>query len=63
MSYTKEQIDEIMALHEQGRFMSFMEFPLVGGKYVLRFLKRGDKYVCEMDGLEAAGYLKAINND
>lgn len=59
--YEPEILDRIEADHKSGRLLPFVEFPLIGEKRVLRFLRRGDRYVCEMGPEEATDLLRCAN--
>lgn len=61
MAYHPEELADIEAQHKEGRPMPFVEFPLIGGDYILRFIGRDGKYVCEVDLIEATSILKNIN--
>lgn len=59
--YEPEILDRIEADHKSGWLLPFVEFPLIGGKTALRFLRRGDRYVCEMRPDEATHLLRYAN--
>lgn len=59
--YEPEMLDRIEADHKSGRLLPFVEFPLIGEKRVLRFLRQGDRYVCEMRPDEATDLLRCAN--
>ena len=61
MAYHPHELDAIEAQHKEGRPMPFVEFPLVGGKSMLRFLRKDGKYVCEISPVEATSILRSIN--
>jgi len=61
MAYEPEELDAIESQHKEGRAMPFVEFPLIGGKSMLRFLRKDGRYVCEMSPVEATSILRSIN--
>lgn len=61
MAYHPEDLDTIEAQHKEGLLMHFVEFPLIGGKFVLRLLRDGDHYVMKMKPEEATDILRGIN--
>lgn len=62
MGYTPEELSGIVSMHNEGRLMPFIEFPLVGGQYIIRFKRDGDKYVCALNGRDANMFLEGIND-
>ena len=61
MAYHPEELDAIEAQHKEGRPMPFVEFPLIGGKWIIRFNRANGNYVCEMKPEEATMFLRGIN--
>lgn len=61
MAYHPEELDGIDAMHKDGRLMPFIEFPLIGGKTVLRLMREGDAYVVKIPAETATEILRDIN--
>jgi hypothetical protein len=61
MAYTPEELNAIEVQHKEGRAMPFVEFPLIGGEWMLRFTRKDGRYVCEMGPIEATSILRGIN--
>ena len=59
--YTPKELSGIVSMHNEGRLLPFIEFPLVGGNFIIRFQREGDKYVCELNGRDANMFLEGIN--
>ena len=60
--YTPEELSGIVSMHDEGRLLPFIELPLVGGKWVVRFKREGDKYVCALTTRDANMFLEGIND-
>ena len=61
-AYTPEELAGIEAQHNEGRLMPFIELPLIGGQYMVRFIREGDRYVCAMTAKDANMFLVGINS-
>ena len=61
MAYHPHELDALEAQHKEPRLMPFVEFPLIGGQSILRFIRKDGKYVCEMGPTEATSILRSIN--
>ena len=59
--YTEKELSGIVSMHNEGRLMPFIEFPLVGGNFIIRFKREGEKYVCSLNGRDANMFLEGIN--
>ena len=59
--YEPEILDQIEKQHNEGRVMPFIEFPLLGGKRVIRLLGRGGLYVCGITPEEATDLLRCTD--
>ena len=62
IGYTEKELSDIVAAHNEGRLLPFIEFPLVGGNFIIRFHRIGDKYVCELNGRDANMFLQGISH-
>ena len=61
MAYHSHELDAIEAQHKESRLMPFVDFPLIGGQFILRFNCKDGKYVCEMEPTTATDFLRDIN--
>jgi hypothetical protein len=61
MAYHLEELDAIETQHKDGRPMPYVEFPLVDGKSILRFMREDGKYVCQINLEDATSILRSIN--
>ena len=43
-AYSPEELAGIEAQHNEGRLMPFIELPLIGGQYLVRFIREGDRH-------------------
>jgi hypothetical protein len=60
--YTPEELSNIVSMHNEGRLLPFIELPLVGGQWIARFKREGDRYVCALTARDANMFLEGIND-
>ena len=60
-AYSPEELAGIEAQHNEGRLMPFIELPLIGGQYMVRFIREGDRYVANLTARDANMFLCGIN--
>lgn len=61
-AYTPEELAGIEAQHNEGRLMPFIELPLIGGQWIVRFIREGDHYVAKLTAKDATMFLSGINS-